>query len=159
MLNCLHFWSNQVEFFKVSLHDGGECQHIANFSESLCSVLHACLALWQAYKSICPYLNHMSSFSGHKRVTIPPFVYILMRIALYSQDGKIRIPKSLEQNAALNNRIVQSYQSILKSVQNENPTKISIVFQLQNRTGIKNFLFSATAQVTVLGMSLLGSIL
>lgn len=44
-------------------------------------------------------------------------------------------------------------------MQNETPIKISAVFQLQNNTDIKHFLFSATAQANVLGTSLLGSIL
>lgn len=50
-----------------------------------------------------------------------------MRITLYSWDGRISIPKSLEQNADLNNSIAWYSQSILKPMQNET---LIIKFQL-----------------------------
>lgn len=48
---------------------------------------------------------------------------------------------------------------MLKSMQNETPIKISIVFQWHNSTDMKHFLFSSTAQATVLGTSLIGGVL
>lgn len=73
-----------------------------------------------------------------------------MRITQYSGDGKLRIPKSLEQNAALNKTVLHS-QSIWKSMQNETPIKISTVLQLQKSADIKHFLFTSTAQASILG--------
>lgn len=81
-----------------------------------------------------------------------------MRIALYSGDGKLRIPKSHEQNAALSNMIVLHSQSIWKSMQNETSIKISVVFQLQKSADIKHFLFSSIARASFLGTVLLGSV-